>query len=157
MKRTPFVLIALWCVALAAPAAAVTPSEMLGNPALEARAREISKELRCLVCQNQSIDDSNADLAHDLRVLVRQRLVAGDSNAEVVQYIVDRYGQFVLLKPPIEPETYALWFGPGLMLLFGVLGIARYARRRKTAASADRPLSPAEEARLKQLLDGEGP
>ncbi|HUC62953.1 MAG TPA: cytochrome c-type biogenesis protein [Alphaproteobacteria bacterium] len=137
--------------ALATPAAAVLPSEMLANPVLEARARTISKELRCLVCQNESIDDSNADLAHDLRVLVRQRLVAGDTNAQVIQYIVARYGQFVLLKPPVEPETYALWFGPGAMLLLGAIGVVVYMRRRQ--AALDAPLSAAEEDRLKRLLD----
>jgi cytochrome c-type biogenesis protein CcmH len=125
---------------------------MLANPTLEARAREISRELRCLVCQNESIDESNADLAHDLRVLVRQRLAAGDTNAQAIQYIVARYGQFVLLKPPLEPETYALWFGPGLMLGLGAIGIALYVRRRRSA-DGDAPLSAAEEARLKDLLD----
>jgi cytochrome c-type biogenesis protein CcmH len=152
MSRAFVFAIILLCATLAPPAWAVLPSEMLANPTLEARAREISRELRCLVCQNESIDESNADLAHDLRVLVRQRLAAGDTNAQAIQYIVARYGQFVLLKPPLEPETYALWFGPGLMLGLGAIGIALYVRRRRSA-DGDAPLSAAEEARLKDLLD----
>ena len=99
------------------PADAVEPSERLADPALEARARTLSKELRCLVCQNQSIDESNADLAHDLRVLLRQRLVAGDSDQQVLDYLVARYGVFVLLDPPFEPVTYLLWLAPPLLLL----------------------------------------
>ncbi len=104
---------------LATHALAVEPSERLTDPALEARARAISATLRCLVCQNKSIDDSNADLAHDIRVLVRRRLLAGDTDAQARQAIVDRYGQFVLLNPPVEPVTYLLWFGPAAMLLAG--------------------------------------
>src|SRR5690348_18309284 len=95
--------------AIARAAFAVEPGERLADPALEARARALSQELRCLVCQNESIDDSNADLAHDLRVLLRQRLAAGDSDRQALDYIVARYGDFVLLKPPVEPATYALW------------------------------------------------
>ena len=98
------------------PAHAIQPDEVLADPALEARAREIGRELRCLVCQNQSIDDSDADLARDLRVLVRERLQAGDSDRQVVDYVVSRYGDFVLLRPPVKPATYALWFGPLLIL-----------------------------------------
>ena len=145
-------LIAL--LAFAAAAHAVEPSEMLANPALEARARAIGKELRCLVCQNESIDDSAATLAHDLRVLLRERLVAGDSDQQAVQYIVDRYGQFVLLRPPVEPATYALWFGPPALLLLAGLGALVYLRRRRPDA-APAPLSEAEQRRVAQLL-GEG-
>src|SRR5438045_958316 len=114
-----------WCRALAiaflvlvaaAPAYAVQPEEMLPDPALEARARTVGQELRCLVCRNQSIDDSDAGLAHDLRVLVRHRLTAGDSNDEVIAYIRSRYGDFVLLRPPFEPGTALLWGGPALIL-----------------------------------------
>lgn len=136
-------------------AQAVEPEEMLDDPALELRAREISKELRCLVCQNQSIDDSNADLARDLRVLVRQRLTAGDSDEEAVRYIVDRYGDFVLLRPPVRPETYVLWFGPAALVVVAGLGLVLFFRRRRAsvAETAPPPLTPEERARLKALLD----
>ena len=156
MMRLLFLTLALLLALLAPPALAVQPSEMLADPRLEARARAIGEELRCLVCQNQSIDDSNADLAHDLRVLVRERLVAGDSDAQAVKYIVDRYGQFVLLKPPVEPATYALWLAPALLVLLGAAGIAVYLRRRR-AASEPPALSAAEEAELKRLLEEGGP
>jgi len=139
---------------LAAPSAgAVEPGEMLSNPKLEARAQAIGKELRCLVCQNESIEDSGADLAHDLRVLLRQRLVAGDTDQQAIQYIVDRYGDFVLLKPPVEPATYVLWFSPFAVLILGGAGIWLYLRRRSAgAASADRPLTPEEQRELDRLL-----
>jgi len=137
------------------PAFSVEPEEMLDDPALEARAREISKELRCLVCQNQSIDDSNAGLARDLRVLVRERLTAGDSNADALRYIVDRYGDFVLLRPPVSPRTYALWFGPALLFVIAGLGLVVFFRRRQAAATetAPPPLTEEERARLKTLMD----
>lgn len=139
----------LLCLAL--PAYAVRPDEMLQDPALEARARAIGQELRCLVCRNQSIDDSDADLAHDLRVLVRQRLTAGDTNRQVIDYIVSRYGDFVLLKPPFKYDTYLLWLGPGLVLLAGLWGIGRFMRRQAGMAGAP-PLSADEERRLAQML-----
>jgi cytochrome c-type biogenesis protein CcmH len=142
-------LAALWC----SQALAIRPDEMLSDPKLEARARTISKELRCLVCQNESIDDSDADLAHDLRVLVRQRVVAGDSNEQVKQYIVARYGTYVLLKPPFDSETYLLWFGP-LILLLGAAGTATIFLRRRVATSETPPLSAYEAQRLSALLDG---
>jgi cytochrome c-type biogenesis protein CcmH len=140
----------LLCLTL--PAHAVRPDEMLQDPALEARAREIGQELRCLVCRNQSIDDSDADLAHDLRVLVRQRLTAGDTNQQVIAYVVSRYGDFVLLKPPFKFDTYLLWLGPGLVLLAGLWGIGRYMRRQSGMAGPP-PLSPDEERRLSQILE----
>jgi len=155
MRLLAFQLVVLLAL-LAAPVLAVQPSEMLADPRLEARARAISEELRCLVCQNQSIDESNADLAHDLRVLVRERLVAGDSDAQAVKYIVDRYGQFVLLKPPVEPATYALWLSPLLLVLFGAAGIVVYLRRRR-AQLEPAALSAAEEAELKRLIEEGGP
>jgi cytochrome c-type biogenesis protein CcmH len=143
------VLLALW---LAAGAAwAVLPNERLADPALEARAREVSQELRCLVCQNQSIDDSNAGLAHDLRVLVRERLVAGDTDQQVIDYIHKRYGDFVLLRPPVKPATYALWFGPAAILVLGLIAAAALFRRRRQA-TAPAPLTPEERQRLDQLL-----
>src|SRR5580658_3514058 len=117
----------------AAVAWAVEPSERLADPALEARARAISQTLRCLVCQNESIDESSADLAHDIRVLLRQRLLAGDTDAQAVQYIVARYGQFVLLRTPVEPATYVLWYGPGALLLAAGLSAVIWLRRRPGA------------------------
>jgi cytochrome c-type biogenesis protein CcmH len=143
-------LSSLTCFAL--PAHAVRPDEMLPDPVLEARARDIGKELRCLVCRNQSIDDSEADLAHDLRVLVRERLKAGDSNDEVVAYIRARYGDFVLLRPPFEVSTWLLWGGPLLFLLIGLWGIGRYLRRQ-AGITAPPPLSPDEERRLAHILE----
>src|SRR5207244_5894413 len=115
---------------LVRPALAVLPREQLSDPKLEARARAISQELRCVVCQNQTIDDSDATLAHDLRVIVRERLTAGDSDEQVKAYILRRYGPYVLLKPPLEPETLVLWFGPLLILLAGAAGSIIYLRRR---------------------------
>jgi cytochrome c-type biogenesis protein CcmH len=140
-------LITILLLAGAAPALAVQPDEVLPDPALERRAREISAELRCLVCQNQSIDDSDAPLARDLRVLVRERLKAGDSNQAVRSFVVDRYGEFVLLKPPVGPHTLLLWLTPLLVLAAGGAGIWATVRRRK-AVTAPAPLSEAELAAL---------
>jgi cytochrome c-type biogenesis protein CcmH len=153
VKLCALVLLAL--VAVAGIARAVEPGEMLADPALEARARALSQTLRCLVCQNESIDESNATLAHDLRVLLRERIKAGDSDQQAVQYIVDRYGQFVLLKPRVEPATYALWFGPPALLLLAGAGVVVYLRRRRPDAVPPPPLSEAEHARAAALL-GEG-
>jgi cytochrome c-type biogenesis protein CcmH len=144
-------LVALALLILAGAAHAVEPRERLADPAQEARARALSQELRCLVCQNESIDDSNADLAHDLRVLLRQRIAAGDSDRQALDFIVSRYGDFVLLKPPVEPATYALWFGPVIVLALGALGGFVYLRRRAAPAAAP-PLSSDERERLAQLL-----
>lgn len=147
--------LSLFCAALPGVAFAVDPDEMLSDPALEARAREISKQLRCLVCQNQSIDDSQADLARDLRVLVRERLKAGDSDKQVIDYVVARYGDFVLLKPPVNEQTLGLWFGPLVLVVLGLGGIAIYfARRRKSAPEA---LSEAERKRVEELLKSDSP
>lgn len=139
----------LW-LALAAAAFAVKPDEVLPDPGLEARARDISAHLRCLVCQNQSIDDSDADLARDLRVLVRERLTAGDSDDQVRTYIVDRYGEFVLLQPVFAPHTLILWIAAPVLLAIGVGAILVAARRRSTA-SMDQDLTPEEEAALASL------
>jgi cytochrome c-type biogenesis protein CcmH len=136
-------------------AQAVEPSERLADPVLEARARTISRELRCLVCQNQSIDESSADLAHDLRVLVRQRLVAGDTDKQVLDYIVARYGTFVLLDPPFEPATWLLWLGPPLLVL-GAGGFLLVRAQRRRADSGPAPLSPEEDARAAILLGDHG-
>jgi cytochrome c-type biogenesis protein CcmH len=137
---------------LGGAALAVEPSERLADPALEARARTISTELRCLVCQNESVDESHADLAHDIRVLVRERLAAGATDAQAQQAVVDRYGDFVLLRPPVEPATYVLWFAPAGLLLTGLAGTAFWLRRRTTSTPADRPLDAGEERKLEQLL-----
>lgn len=144
-------------LAAAAPAWAVEPDEMLSNPALEARARAISKELRCMVCQNESIDESDAPLAHDLRMLVRRRLLAGDSDQQIVDFLVSRYGQFILLKPPLNYETIALWGAPPALLLIGVVMVVIFERRRANAQAAEPAnLTAAEEARLAEILNGEG-
>jgi cytochrome c-type biogenesis protein CcmH len=138
-----------------APAHAVEPGEMLKDPALEARARHISQELRCLVCQNQSIDDSNAELARDLRLLVRERLTAGDSDAAVLAFVEARYGEFVLLRPRLRWHTLLLWLTPLLLLAGATYALLRHTRRRLPAAGAapqPTPLSPAEQQRLDALL-----
>jgi len=136
------------------PLHAVEPNEMLANPTLEARARALSKELRCMVCQNQSIDDSEAPLAHDLRVLVRERLKAGDSDAQVIDFLVARYGEFVLLRPRLSWHTAALWGLPPVALAIGLTIILIVIRGRRTAPTALEAanLTPAEEARLSDLL-----
>jgi cytochrome c-type biogenesis protein CcmH len=131
--------------------AVVDPREMLPDPAQEARAREIGRGLRCLVCQNQSIDDSNADLARDLRRIVRERIAAGDTDGQVVQFITDRYGDYVLLRPPLNAATIGLWIAPALILLAGGAVAITYLRRRRTAPADTPPLSAEERARLKQL------
>ncbi len=134
---------------------AVEPDEMLSNPALEARARAISKELRCMVCQNELIDESEAPLAHDLRVLVRQRIMAGDSNAQIINFLVSRYGEFILLKPPLSWNTLALWGAPPALLVLGILMIIVVERRRaagRPAVEAAAHLSTAEEARLAEIM-----
>lgn len=139
---------------VAGAAAAVEPGERLADPALEARARSLSAGLRCLVCQNESIDESGAGLAHDIRILLRERLRAGDSDAQAVQAIVDRYGDFVLLNPPLRPATWLLWFSP-LLLLAGGGAILLAARRGRTPPPT--PLSAAEQARLATLLQETDP
>lgn len=135
-------------------ALAVLPNEVLDDPALEVRARAISQNLRCLVCQNQSIDDSDADLARDLRVIVRQRLVAGDSDDQVLAFVVDRYGDYVLLKPPVKGATYALWFGPLVILVIAGGALLMEARRRRGRAEKA-ALTADEEKRLSALLNGD--
>jgi len=139
------------CLLLAGPALAISdPSEALPNKQEEARAVAIGRQLRCLVCQNESIEDSGADLARDLRHIVRQQVAAGRTNQQVIAWLVKRYGDFVRLKPPFEPSTYLLWFSPVLAVAAGA-GIALMARRSRPAAPP--PLSPAEQQRLRQILD----
>lgn len=150
-KMRALIIAAVAALALGTPMLAVEPDEILADAKLEARARAISAELRCLVCQNQSIDDSNAPLAKDLRLIVRERLQAGDSNAAVRDFIVARYGTFVLLRPPVDRSTALLWGTP--ILLFALAGALLWRRRRSAAAdvTAPAPLSPEEVERLKRL------
>ena len=135
MKRFPhltgYLAAFLLIVGELQPAQAVNPTEMLGNDLLEKRARHISKDIRCVVCQNQSIDDSDAPLARDLRVLIRQRLVKGDTDQEVISYLVSRYGDFVLLTPPVKGTTLFLWFGPVGFALLGMIGLVLFFRRQQ--------------------------
>ena len=152
-------LMLLLALAWSFPVRAVQPDEMLSDPKLEARARAISQELRCLVCQNELIDESEAPLAHDLRVLVRQRIEAGDSDTQVMNFIVARYGEFVLLKPRLEWRTALLWGTPPGLLLIGIVMLLIAARRRKGAAVVigSAKLTAAEEARVAELLRREAP
>ena len=144
-------LLAILALLLAvSPALALTPDEQLKDPALEARARVISAQLRCLVCQNQSIDDSEAPLAKDLRTLVREQLTAGKSDAQVLDYVVERYGQFVLLKPRLEPETLILWGTPFAVL--AIAGLALFLRRRRAEVTPETPLSEDEKRALERAL-----
>ena len=142
----------------AAPVHAVQPDEILANPAQELRARELSRELRCMVCQNQSIDDSDAPLARDLRLLVRERISAGDSDSQVTDFLVARYGEFVLLKPRFEGHTLLLWLLTPLLLIGGGVALWRHHRRRPETSDDGTPLSLSadEEARLELLLAGQG-
>lgn len=146
MKR----LLLILCL-LASPAFAVTPDEMLADPALETRARAISQGLRCLVCQNESIDESHASLARDLRLLVRERVRAGDSDDQVVAFVVERYGEFVLLQPTFGGSNLLLWIAGPLMLGTGLLVALQHQRRRRRIDEAP-PLTPEEQARLRNLL-----
>ena len=154
MRATLQVLLMVLSLALSGTANAVQPNEVLSDPALEARARGLSANLRCLVCQNQSIDDSDAPLARDLRLLVRERLVAGDSDAEVTRFLVARYGEFVLLRPPLGWHTLALWLTPALLLALaaGGIGLRISMARRRAAPSAPAPLTADEQRRLAGLL-----
>lgn len=160
MRKLIAILFVLLMAAVAAPAAyAVQPDEIMSDPAKEARARDLSRELRCMVCQNQSIDDSEAPLARDLRLLVRERIAAGDSDAQVLDFLVARYGEFVLLKPRLEPRTYLLWLLSPLALAGGGVALWMHNRRRTKSAAAEDPslrqLTADEEARLEQLIASE--
>lgn len=151
-------LIFVWMLAPPLPAQAVEPSEMLEDPVLEERARDISAGLRCVVCQNQSIDDSNAQLAKDMRILVRDRLLEGDTNEQVIDYVVSRYGDFVLLEPPMKASTYALWFGPVVIAVLALFAFIAVFRKHRANASPIGPQTPAglneeEEKRIRTLLN----
>ena len=154
-----FVLTALLAVFAFGPLSvhAVQPDEVLDDPALEARARALSAGLRCLVCQNQSIDDSDAPLARDLRVLVRERLKAGDSDDEITTFVVSRYGEFVLLKPRFTPHTWLLWLATPLLFLLALGGIVYAYLRRSASSAAPQALTESEQAHLTRLLDGGTP
>ena len=150
MKRLILIL-----MLLAGPLLAVQPDEVLDDPALEARARELSQGLRCLVCRNESIDDSNAELARDLRLLVRERLVAGDTDEEAIAFIVDRYGEYVLLKPTASGANWVLWLaGPAMLLVAALMGWSFLrGRSRNRAVPAEAKLTDAEKDRLRQILE----
>ncbi|HIJ37255.1 MAG TPA: cytochrome c-type biogenesis protein CcmH [Rhodospirillaceae bacterium] len=156
LTTASFWFLAVLLLSLSWPVLAVQPDEILKDPVLEGRARVLSKELRCLVCQNQSIDDSDADLARDLRVLLRQRLKAGDSDQQARQYLVDRYGDYVLLNPPFKGGTIVLWVGPAVLLGLALLAAFLFLRRRAAGQTmveaAAQPLSEQEQRRLDALL-----
>ena len=144
---------ALAATLLAGPAFAVLPSEMLKDPALEARAEALSKNIRCQVCQNEDIDDSAAPLAADMRRLVREKMVAGWSDQQILDFLVRRYGDNVLMRPPIQPMTWVLWFGPAALLVVAGAGVAVTARRRRAGPLAPPELAPDEERRLRDILE----
>jgi cytochrome c-type biogenesis protein CcmH len=156
LKRILAGAFALLVVMMGSSAAyAVQPDEIMSDPLNELRARDLSRELRCMVCQNQSIDDSEAPLARDLRLLVRERIAAGDSDAQVIDFLVERYGEFVLLKPRLNPHTLLLWLLPPLALAGGGLALWVHGRRRAKSATAQDQLTAEEEARLEQLIAAE--
>ncbi len=160
MRKLIAISFMLLVAAFAASSAyAVQPDEIMSDPAKETRARDLSRELRCMVCQNQSIDDSEAPLARDLRLLVRERIAAGDSNAQVIDFLVARYGEFVLLKPRLNPHTWLLWLLPPLALIGGGLALWIHSRRRSKSTAAEDPsrfkLTAEEEARLERLIAAE--
>ena len=146
------ILVLMLALAGSATAAALEPDERLDDPALEQRARALSAELRCVVCPNQSIDDSNAPLARDLRLLVRERLTAGDTNEQVFDFVTARYGDYVLLNPPLRTSTLVLWFAGPVVLVLGAVSVWLWLARRRAAAAP--PLSPDEQHRLNELLAG---
>ena len=155
-KLIAFSFVLSMAVSVVSAAHAVQPDEIMSDPAKESRARDLSRELRCMVCQNQSIDDSEAPLARDLRLIVRERIAAGDSDAQVMDFLVARYGEFVLLKPRFEPHTLLLWLLPPLVLAGGGVALWRHGRRRpKSASDSPSKLTADEEARLERLLAAE--
>ena len=158
MSRRFAILVCALSLLAATPAFAVQPDEILKDPVLEARARALSQELRCMVCQNQSIDDSEAPLARDLRVLVRERLTTGDSDKQVIDFLVARYGEFVLLKPQLNAHTVLLWLAPFAVLLLGAAGLIAFLRRRsgESDATAQPSLTADEQQRIAKLLEEPG-
>ena len=156
MWRRAFIVLIVGLLA-SGPSQAVQPDEILKDPALESRARNLSRELRCMVCQNQSIDDSEAPLARDLRLLVRERLTQGDTDQQVLDFLVSRYGNFVLLRPPLEWHTILLWGLPPAALIAGLIGLMIKVRRQRPTAAGTGALSQDEERRLSTLVDGDLP
>ena len=154
MRRLAALTLAL--TLLTVPAVALQPDEILNDPALEARARDLSRELRCMVCQNQSIDDSDAPLARDLRILVRERLTAGDSDRQVIDFLVARYGEFVLLKPRFEWQTLLLWVTPPGVLIAGLAGLYLLSRKRRRVDAENAPLTGAEREKIARLTGKAG-
>ena len=153
MRRVAAIVALMLTAGLPSAVHAVQPDEVMHDPAQETRARTLSRELRCMVCQNQSIDDSDAPLARDLRLLVRERIAAGDSDKQVLNFLVARYGEFVLLKPPLEEHTLILWFLTPVVLIGGGAGLWLYNRKRWASRSDDiAALTPEEEARLEKLV-----
>lgn len=155
MARNRLLVLLLFSIlsAVCLPALAVEPDEVLADPALEARARDLGQNLRCVVCQNQSIDDSNAEIARDLRRILRERLKAGDTDAAAIGYIVARYGNFVLLKPPLQVSTLLLWFGPGIILVLALIAFWMLMRGpARRGASGPAPLTAAEREELQAIL-----
>lgn len=159
MKLKNLIGAMIFAAALPMAALAIEPSEIIADPVLEARARVVGKQLRCVVCQNQSIDDSNAELAGDMRVLVRDRILAGDSNEQVLAYMVGRYGDYVLLDPPFKASTYVLWFGPPVIGVLGLFWVVSFYRRRTNdgdetvqVSPQTAPLSDKERKRIDALL-----
>ena len=148
-------LLAVVLVLMPSSAQAIDPGEMLADPAQEARTQSIGKQLRCMVCDNQSIFDSNAGLAHDLRMVVRERVVAGDSDEAAIDYIVARYGDYVLLNPPVKPETYILWLAPAALLLAAAFAARRYTKRRGDDSADHQDLSAEDRAAARRLLEGD--
>lgn len=156
MWRCAFIVLIVGLLA-SGPSQAVQPDEILKDPALESRARNLSRELRCMVCQNQSIDDSEAPLARDLRLLARERLTQGDTDQQVLDFLVSRYGNFVLLRPPLEWRTMLLWGLPPAALIAGLVGLMIKGRRQRPTTSGTEALSQDEERRLSTLVDGDLP
>jgi len=153
MLRAVPAMLGLALALMARPAFAVLPSEMLKDPALEARAQALSKDIRCQVCQNEDIDDSAAPLAADMRRLIREKILAGRTDQQILDFLVQRYGDNVLMRPPIEPKTWLLWFGPAALLAVTAAGIGIAARRRRPAAAPPAQLAPDEERRLREILE----
>jgi cytochrome c-type biogenesis protein CcmH len=152
MRKLSILAVVVAVLTCMSAAHAVQPDEVMADPAKEARARDLSRELRCMVCQNQSIDDSEAPLARDLRLLVRERIAAGDSDAQVIDFLVARYGEFVLLKPRFERQTLLLWLGTPFVLIAGALVLWMQARRRSRSGASPTPLTTEEQARLAALV-----
>ncbi|WP_022727801.1 cytochrome c-type biogenesis protein [Fodinicurvata sediminis] len=151
MRR--IILLVLFCLVLPGSVLAVQPDEKLDDPALEARAKELSAEIRCVVCQSETIETSNAGMARDIRILIRERLAAGQDEDQIRDYLVSRYGDYILYRPPMKPSTWLLWFGPALVFVMGLAALLVYLRKRRPNQSATDQLSESEQRRLAQLVE----